>query len=390
MHVDHPTPYVLRDSTRNLLVARGVMMTSEDQRQQPIARGLYDDEQEGEQVRRAIADKLTSKDRQNARAGQAPSRPGATALDPAEGPNRSGDPLGTLINLEIFTGAIQSNVTATDFVQRVGELQSAVLDTLDTDPDVALLILVQRASTDLHDYSAKHALLVAVICELAARHLPNWSDEWRTALRCAALTMNIAMTGLQNQLALQESPVTAYQRKQIDAHARRGAQMLSEAGVTDALWLGAVQHHHTSCPDQLSELPPERQLARLLARSDIFAARLSPRKRRPAMSTTAAAKAAYLNENNQPDEAGSTIIKAIGIYPPGGLVRLGNGEVAVVLRRGQHAHEPIVLSLSSAGGTSLGTPTLRDTRNKPYEVVASVAPDEVRLRLKLESLISAA
>jgi hypothetical protein len=389
LRVGHPTPFALRDKTGNLLVARGVMVTSEEQRQQLIARDLYVDAQEGDQLRRAIAGKLDSMVRQNALIGQiAQARPDASLLDSGDSRKRLADPLGTWAGIQLRTSAMQRDPTQADFAQRVQQVQQSLLDAMQSDPDVALLVLVQQACIEAHEYSVKHGLLVAVICELAARQLPGWTDEWRTSLRCAALTMNVAMTALQNQLALQDGPVSAPQRALIDAHAAEAERLLRAAGISDALWLGAVRQHHGSSPGPLAAQSPELQLARLIGRADIFAARLSPRKRRRAMSATAAAKAAYLDENNRPDEAGSAIIKALGIYPPGSLVRLASGEVAVVVRRGRQANEPVVRCVVSAGGTPLGVPAPRDTRQKSHEITGGVAPHEVNLRLSLGELVT--
>ena len=159
------------------------------------------------------------------------------------------------------------------------------------------------------------------------------------------------------------------------------------AGVKDELWLGAVERHHDSPPGPMANLPAAQQLARLIQRADIFAARMSARKRRPAMSANAAAKAAYLDENQQPDEAGSAIIKATGLYPPGSLVRLRNGEVAVVLRRGLRTTEPVVATIVNASGNVLATPSLRETRLPAFEVTGGAAPHEVKVRLDLERLV---
>lgn len=186
------------------------------------------------------------------------------------------------------------------------------------------------------------------------------------------------------------NPVSPEQRRQIESHAQDGAELLREAGIADPLWLGAVQHHHSEGPGELNSLSPEHQLARLPARADIFAARLSPRKLRRAMSATSAAPAAYLDENKKPDEACSAIIKTTGVYPPGSLVRLGNTEVGEVVRRGRQANEPVVLSVVSAVGTPLGVPKPRNTRVKPFELVGGVAPHEVNVRLNIEALIGIA
>ena len=390
LRVGHPVPFALPDKLGNLLVARGAMVNFEEQRQQLISRDLYVNGQEGEQLKRAIAGKLDSMVRQNALIGQiAQTRPDALPQGNAQPRRRLVDPVGTWARIQLRASAMQRDTTQADFAQRVDQVQRAMLDAVDADPDLALL-MVQGTTADARDYSVKHGLLVAVIRELAAHQLPTCPATWRTSLRCAALTMNVAMTNLQKQLAVQENPVSPEQRRQIESHAQDGAELLREAGIADPLWLGAVQHHHSEGPGELNSLSPEHQLARLLARADIFAARLSPRKLRRAMSATAAAPAAYLDENKKPDEAGSAIIKTTGVYPPGSLVRLGNTEVGVVVRRGRQANEPVVLSVVSAVGTPLGVPKPRNTRVKPFELVGGVAPHEVNVRLNIEALIGIA
>jgi HD-GYP domain-containing protein (c-di-GMP phosphodiesterase class II) len=296
-------------------------------------------------------------------------------------------PLVIFGGLQMHFGKLLREPPQADFLIRLGRLQTELSALVNGDADTALLLLIDATNSELRQYSVTHAMLVAVVCELAARNLPEWPAEWHPPLRSGALTMNLAMTSLQDTLALQATPPDVHQRVQIDAHAERSAQALQTAGVDDALWLEAVRHHHDSPPGPLADLPPARQLARLIQRADIFAARLSPRSKRAALSGAAAAKAAYLDERQQPDAAGTAIIKAVGIYPPGSYVRLASGEVAVVLRRGARANEPIVASVISRAGTPIGEPALRNTRLPPYAVTAGVAPHEVRLRLNLERLL---
>ena len=249
---------------------------------------------------------------------------------------------------------------------------------------------MQGATQDYRNYSVRHALLVTVLCELAARHLEGWEPGWRSSLRCAALTMNIGMTALQDRLALQETPVTSEQLTQVEGHAAQGVALLRRAGVQDEHWLTAVAQHHEAPAGPLAALPVGVRLARLLRRADIFAARMSPRRQRPALSATAAAKAAYLDEDKQPDEAGSAILKATGLYPPGCMVRLRSGEVAVVLRRGSNAQCPVVAAVVKADGTPLGEPALRNTALPMHTVTAGIAAHEVRVRLGLDRLLAMA
>jgi len=389
LRVGEPTPFALRDKTGCLLVPRGTMVASEEQRQQLAARDLYVDENDGEALKRAIAGKLDAMVRQNALIGLiAKARP-----DPVDVVNgkataqRLTDPLGAWSNLQMRISAVLHDPNQADFEARVMRVQSSLLDLLVSDTDTALLLLVHGATQEYHDYSVRHAMLVAVVCELVARQIPTWNQDLRPSLRCAALTMNVTMTQLQNLLATQDTPITPPQLAQIEQHGKKGATLMRSNGVTDELWLGAVEHHHDVPPGPLANLPIAKQLARLIQRADIFAARLSPRKKRQAMSATAAGKAVYLDEFQKPDEAGSAIIRALGLYPPGCFVRLKSGEVAVVLRQGRKSTEPVVANVINAAGNAVGEPTLRNTSLPQHAVVGGVAAHEAKVRLNLDRLI---
>ena len=385
LRVGEPTPFALRDQGGRLLIPRGTVVASELQLQQLAARDLYVDEQDGGALHRAMAGKLDTMVRQGALIGAlAKAQPNAVEISNSaarpDAPARLA-PIAAWSSLQLRASALLRDASQPGFVAGLMQTQSRLLELIDEDADTALMLLVHTSTHEFHDYSVRHALLVAVICELAARNIETWPKACRPSLRCAALTMNVSMTQMQNQLAIQESPPSPQQRQLIDAHALKSASLLRTAGVTDELWLLAVTHHHDSPPGPLVGRPPALQMARLLQRADIFAARLSPRKSRVSTSATAAAKAAFLDESQQPDEAGSAIINATGLYPPGCLVRLCNGEVAVVLRRGRLATEPVVASVVNPQGHAIAVPALRNTRMAATVVTGGVAAHEVKVRL---------
>ena len=391
LRLGHPTPFSLRDASGALLVAKGVVLTSEVQRQKLMSRDVFVDESEGEILKRAMAGKVYSLLEQNTTLGRiAQAQPDAADLTPVASAKVEVNPMSAWASLQMRSSALLRDPAPADFLPRLRKLQHDVLDQLNSDIDLSLLVLVHAAANEIHHYSATHALLVTVLCDLATRQLPDWTDARRESQRYAALTMNISMTGLQDALALQDSVPSPQQRAQIGGHAERAVACLAKAGVTDALWLGAVEHHHDKSPGPLAALEPHLQMARLLERADIFAARLSSRKMRPAQSAAAAAKATYLDEHQQADEAGAAIIKAAGIHPPGSFVKLVSGEVALVLRRGVHAKAPKVASVISRSGTPLGEPAIRDTRMRAHEISGGVAPSEVKVRLNLEKLLKLA
>ncbi|MDH5540991.1 MAG: hypothetical protein OEY03_16425 [Rhizobacter sp.] len=279
---------------------------------------------------------------------------------------------------------------ATSFIAAAERADEEIAALIRDEPEASLLLHIHTAGADLQRYSVTHALLVTVVCDLASRALQGCTDEHRRSLRRAALTMNIGMTRLQDELALQIGKVTPEQRSLIDGHAARSAELLTEMGVADELWLEAVTHHHNTPPGPLAEQPIAMQLARLVQRADVFAARMSPRKARAALSAALAAKGAYYDENEKPDEAGSLVIKAVGIYPAGSYVQLASGELAIVLRRGSAPNKPVVAGIADSNGIPNVQPVLRTTDKSANAIVRGVAPTDVRVRTPVERLLKLA
>jgi HD-GYP domain-containing protein (c-di-GMP phosphodiesterase class II) len=387
LRVGHPVPVGLRDAAGHLLVPRGTMLVDEAQRQRLIARGLFVDASDSMQLRKALAGKLDAMVRSNALLGQiARAVPDAADCAPATTRQASDEPMAAWNGLMLRTSAVLHDPPQTGFAARLLQIDREAMTLLNADTDRALLLLIHGATGEARHYSVTHAVLVLAVCELAAREL-DWPAPWRASLRQAALTMNLAMTALQDRLALQDGPVTPEQRELIDGHALQSAAQMRRLGVDDELWLQAVAHHHDAPPGPLAEMTPSLRLARLVRRADIFAARLSPRRTRQALSATAAAQAAYLDEHQRADEAGAAIIKAVGIYPPGSCVRLASHEIGVVLRRGQRADAPVVARIVGKSGAPLGEPAMRDIHQPAQEITGGVAPHEVKLRLNLERLL---
>lgn len=247
--------------------------------------------------------------------------------------------------------------------------------------DASLYYLVYSCGDTAKSYSSRHALLTMIVMEKAAELL-GWSPEQCAAVGSAALTMNVSMARLQDLLADADLEPSEQMREQIDAHAGRSVELIRQAGVSDELWLEAVQHHHA--PEEpgevLAELPIGVQAARLLRRVDIFTAKMSRRRVRPPMSPVRAAKEACIGADGRPDLFGQALIKAMGLYPPGSFVELSSGELGVVVSRGKRANLPLVASLVTATGSPLGEPILRDTAVSRFAVKSSVNRTRIKVR----------
>lgn len=276
---------------------------------------------------------------------------------------------------------------AHSFGLRFERMFTALANYSQKNPDSALLALVQLSASEVRFYSATHAMLVAVIGMMVARETLRWPLQHVHTLGRAALTMNISMTQLQDDLAQQRSPLSTEQAKDIDHHSARSTALLQQLGISDALWLEAIKYHHFRDPGKLSEKSIGRQMARLIQRADIFGARIAPRVGRTPMSVTSAMQACYYDETKSVDEAGAALVKTLGIYPPGAWVQLASGESGVVVRRSQHAATPRVSVFLNREGMPCD-PLPRDTSQPTYKITGPVAHKDIRVHVGLERLLA--
>jgi HD-GYP domain-containing protein (c-di-GMP phosphodiesterase class II) len=289
-----------------------------------------------------------------------------------------------LLDLQLKIHGLLKRPDPANFLTQLTQLESQLVEHLNANSDGVLLTLVNHASTEIHQYSSTHALLVMALSHLGSAQIADWDDARRQALRFAALTMNISMMDLQDILSQQTSALSEDQKVQVASHPVRSEELLKSLGCTDALWLESVRRHHEAEPGGLQARQPASQIARMIQRADMFASRISPRKGRAALS---AAQVAYLGEDHNPDEAGAALIKAVGIYPPGCWVGLSNGELAMVLKRGEKAHCPLVAALVGSDGLPMVSPRLRDTQDTRHGISVSLAPDKIKYRPSLEVLL---
>lgn len=265
------------------------------------------------------------------------------------------------------------------WMERFTELNRQVRALAQRNMDLALYVLIQANGTGIDDYSARHSMVCLVIAELAAQWM-EWPEEEKLTLARAALSMNVSMTTLQDSLARQSASLTDAQRQLVDGHAGASVDLLTQGGVVDSAWLYAVQHHHTVAgADGADKNQLGPRLAELLRRVDVYTAKLSRRGARGSVTPATAARDACLDPSGNPDAMGATLLRVVGLYPPGTFVELANGETAVVVMRGDKAHTPTVASIRRHDGGLLMQPLRRDTQRKPMAVRRGLEPGQVKV-----------
>ena len=378
-------PYDLFDASGQLLFARGQVLRDSTLVRSLIEGGAWVNSGDTMEYQRALAHRLDTLVMQDVPLADIAKADSSFRLETPAAKVEQG-PREAWSDLLLHTHTLLRETEPLEFMTRLATLRDAALKRLHAHPDATLMLLIFETSQEFVDYSARHALLTLLLADLVAQQM-RLTPEMREALQGAALTMNYGAGAAHDRLAAQADAATPAQRLALAAHGDRAAVRLAQVGVKSEPWLTAVRLHHEAGAGPLAGRSEGEQLARLLRRIDIFGARLSPRRNRKALSGAAAARAVFLDEHQQPDEAGAALIKVVGLYPPGTIVRLANGEIGIVFKRGFSANEPLVAALIGKSGSPLSNPVSRDTRLASQAIAASLAPAELKLRVNLEALL---
>lgn len=381
-----PLPFALRGADGKLLAHKGYVIRNRQDLGVLLARGIklcIDTDESGDSHRAYLA-QMQQMLLSEASLGQI----AAMKLSAAQAIQRN--PEGAAADwaeLQMRASQLLRAPGSSDFPQRLLDLHQELERQCQQTPDSLLLALIYLTGRETRMYSATHAMLVASVCMLVAGETLGWPEAKVARLGQAALSMNIAMTALQDDLAQQTDPLTAAQIEAISDHAEHSEALLRQMGMSDPVWLEAVRHHHARIPGPLAERSEGLQMARLIQRADVFGARIAPRATRQPLASTAAMQASYYDEQRQVDEAGAALVKTLGVYPPGTHVRLATQEVALVLRRGASATTPRVAVVVNREGMPTGELIPRDTTQAQWKIVAAVPGNEVRVHLPLARLL---
>ena len=271
---------------------------------------------------------------------------------------------GACLELQGLQQAIARRAAPPGLRRKLEEIATLVGEAISLNVDIATASILhnQRQAP----YPVRHCIDTAIVAQVLARARERSPDDVM-AVTLAALTMNLGM--LEHHQRWHDGVVAfdAAERARMLAHPELSAQLLAEAGITEPVWLDCVLHHHenedgTGYPfgKAGAQIPP---LAKLVTLADRYCARVSERGYRPPMAANAALRDILLEARTTlHTNLASLLIRELGIYPIGSYVRLINGEVAVVSRRGLQSTTPHVESVLGPRGAPLEVFLERDTR----------------------------
>ena len=292
-------------------------------------------------------------------------------------------PGGWLDLQENLLGLLYQGSAALHPLPRLAGIERRALELLDSKPEESLFVLFQALGDLTLGYSATHALLSAVVCELTTEKL-GMSLPTRRVLFRSALTMNIGMARDQGILARQSVAPNDHQRQVIKDHPPKSHDILRGFGIWDRDQLDIVHWHHD--PDESNGLARNLTTRRILRMADSFVAKMAPRKTRLAMSPLGAVKALLSGAAEDTEKLGSAMATAVGFYPPGTYVQLANGEKAVVIARGAKANQPHVASIIDVAGMPLSRYNYRDTREALFAIRLPINAEHIKVMVSRDKV----
>ncbi|MDD5240929.1 MAG: HD domain-containing protein [Sulfuricella sp.] len=275
-----------------------------------------------------------------------------------------------------------------DFPGTLLEVAKSVILATELNPDIAIacVLLNQQAGS----YPVRHCVDTAVISILIARSMAIEPEEI-SMIAAAALTMNVGMLRQHAHLQGKQGALTKEEAEIIHRHPQESVRMLEEAGIHDPDWLSYVLCHHEN--EDGSGYPSGKKgedipkNARLIALADRYCACVSERKYRKSILPNVALREIFLEREKGIDPAlAAHIIKEMGIYPPGTLVRLNNGEIGVVSQKGEAATTPIAHALVGPRGIPLSIPVKRDTSNEMFAIKEVLDADQANVRFSMQQV----
>lgn len=287
----------------------------------------------------------------------------------------------------LFGSPAQDFGAIREFPARILRIAQLIDQACQAKPEVAIasILLMQDES-----YVVRHHINTAILSNLIGRAMGLPAAELRS-LTAAALTMNISMYEIQDQLHEVKAQLNDRIRALIRAHPVHGEQRLRKYGVADEYWLKCVRQHHeyengSGYPDGLAGAAIHTG-AKIVGLADRYCARISIRKYRPTQPPNVVLRDLYLEKGAEIDATiAAYMLRVIGLYPPGTIVRLRNAEIAVVVAPTDNADAPIAYAVLGQSGAALTIPLLRKTVLEAYKIQDVLTLDKVDFPIQMSRL----
>lgn len=259
-----------------------------------------------------------------------------------------------------------------------GKIKQAVngcVDSILRNPDASVWLTRIQAK---HEPTAQHSLNVAALSIVMAKSMGMTTREMEDIGVCGMLH-DVGKTSLSSEILNKQGPLDEAELAEMRRHARYGRDILIS---TKSVMSGAadVAHSHHERPDGQGY---PRQLtddsiplyAKIVSIAEAYDTMTINQPYRAACSPSDALQELYAQRGKQFDEdLVIRFIDSVGIFPPGSIVEMLNGEVGIVLSNTNDKLRPRVIMILDA----IGEPTAQrivdlsqmdiDNEGKVYQI----------------------
>lgn len=346
--VGKPLPWTVYDAAGNVLLRQGYVIQSDTQLEQLFDRGLF----QPRKIERRDTESFQDTRKRNPFADY---------------------PM-LLQTLETTLAAITGREA--NALKRLIGLARLIDRMCEEAPDPSLgLVHLYSVEPSIHEQT----LFYAILCHFMAETF-GLDSKRRHVLTASALTANLALVPVADQLNASRKLLTEEQRAVIRKHPGRSVQALEAAGINNHLLLRTIAQHHEQAdgsgyPEGLrgSEIMAE---AEMLALAERYVAMITRRAYRPRLTVDGARKLIYSTADEQVRPAiPRALLSVLSEYPPGTLVRLANQEIAVITRRAETYKGPFAKSIIGPKGNRYNGTFDRDCSYPEFSILAIEQPE---------------
>lgn len=274
-----------------------------------------------------------------------------------------------------------------DFAGRMERLNQLVRSACDAHSAVSQtsILLMQDVA-----YTVRHPINVAVLAYILAKEMAL-DEAARCTIVAAALTMNLGMHEVQEKIDTICGPLSEKLMSMIRKHPILGVERLGQFGITDEKWLTMVRQHHenndgSGYPDGLSGDAIDIG-AKIIGLADRYCAMVSTHGYRAPHKPHTALRDLYIKQGQKIDIiVASNMIRLVGIYPVGTLVRLKTSEIGVVTGPGNGPDTPAVHAVIGRSGAQLEVASYRKTHLADFAIEDVLTVDKLSIPIRLSSI----
>jgi len=209
---------------------------------------------------------------------------------------------------------------------------------------------------DYDSYTVGHSVRVASLAVFLASSF-NWSEEFHLAIGTAGLLHDVGKSRIPDEIMYKPGRLTNEEFAIMKEHARIGAEILLGQKNTTALDVSAAWGHHikhdgTGYPAQ-PQWAFRHPITALLQCVDVFEALTAARPYKPPLSPHMAYSIMMKDIKSFNPAMLAAFISALGLYPPGTLIKMVDGRKGMVISVGPKIDRPRIKITHDQQGAEL-------------------------------------